>query len=51
MMDGRPVTTPEMWRHERRPELIRLFQHYLYGQLPPKPVAVNAQIQRVNKTG
>ena len=37
MLDGRKVTTREMWIKERRPELIRLFQHYMYGQLPPKP--------------
>lgn len=31
------VTTPKQWRDKRRPELIALFQHYMYGQLPPKP--------------
>jgi len=37
MMDGRRVTTQKQWNNERRPELKRLFQHYMYGQLPPKP--------------
>src|SRR4051812_7678141 len=41
MFDGRKVTSREMWFNERRPELIRLFQHYMYGQLPPKPAIVS----------
>ncbi|HWI56964.1 MAG TPA: hypothetical protein VNZ22_07045, partial [Bacillota bacterium] len=48
MLDGRKVTTPEMWLRERRPELIRLFQHYMYGQLPPKPV-LTAKVERVDR--
>jgi len=47
MLDGRKVTTREMWVKERRPELIRLFQHYMYGQLPPKP-ALSAKVERVD---
>ena len=37
MQDGRRVTSAEMWRMERRPELLRLFEHYMTGTLPPKP--------------
>ncbi|MCX6902433.1 MAG: hypothetical protein NTW03_02905 [Verrucomicrobia bacterium] len=48
MLDGRKVTTREMWINERRPELIRLFQHYMYGQLPPKPVTLSAKVERVD---
>lgn len=48
MLDGREVTTAAMWRKERRPELIRLFQHYMYGQLPAKPKAVSARVERVD---
>ncbi len=48
MLDGRKVTTREMWTNERRPELIRLFQHYMYGQLPPKPEAVSGKVERVD---
>jgi hypothetical protein len=47
MLDGRKVTTREMWMKERRPELIRLFQHYMYGKLPPKP-ALSATVERVD---
>jgi hypothetical protein len=35
--DGRKVQSKEQWEQERRPELKRLFQHYMYGRLPPPP--------------
>ncbi|MBI5387760.1 MAG: DUF4038 domain-containing protein [Verrucomicrobia bacterium] len=50
MLNGRRVTTREQWFNERRPELIRLFQHYMFGQLPPKPVAVSGKVERVDAT-
>jgi len=37
MSDGRPVASPAQWVGERRPELKALFQHYMYGPIPPKP--------------
>src|SRR6185436_7586641 len=48
MQDGRKVTSREMWITERRPELVHLFQHYMYGQLPPKPQAVFGKVARVD---
>ena len=48
MLDGRKVTNREMWVKERRPELIRLFQHYMYGRLPPRPKAVSGIVARVD---
>src|SRR5687767_13233708 len=36
MFDGRKVETREQWEKERKPELRALFQHYMYGHLPPK---------------
>ena len=47
MLDGRKVTTTKMWLNERRPELIRLFQHYMYGRLPPK-LAVTGKVERAD---
>ncbi|HEX6987077.1 MAG TPA: hypothetical protein VF170_16985, partial [Planctomycetaceae bacterium] len=35
MLDGTRVETAEEWSEKRRPELKRLFQHYVYGYLPP----------------
>jgi hypothetical protein len=37
MFDGRKVTTKEQWLGQRKPELKALFQHYMYGPLPPTP--------------
>jgi hypothetical protein len=33
--DGARVTTKDQWVSRRRPELQALFQHYMYGHLPP----------------
>ncbi len=35
MLDGSKVSTKEQWAEKRRPELKALFQHYMYGTLPP----------------
>ena len=35
MNDGRKVSTPAEWYERRRPELKGLFQHYMYGEMPP----------------
>ena len=35
MLDGSPVSTKQQWEEKRRPELQALFQHYMYGYLPP----------------
>src|SRR3954469_8262048 len=37
MLDGTRVTTKEQWEAKRKPELKALFQHYMYGRLPPRP--------------
>jgi hypothetical protein len=37
MLDGTRVTTKEQWEMKRKPELKALFQHYMYGRLPPTP--------------
>ena len=37
MLDGRRVTSREQWVQERRPELQALFEHYMYGGIPPRP--------------
>jgi len=36
-LDGRAVRNVAEWNKERRPELKALFQHYMYGAIPPKP--------------
>ncbi len=47
MLDGRRVTTRERWLAERKPELKRLFQHYMYGNLPAPP-KIRATVERVD---
>jgi hypothetical protein len=37
MLDRSKVTTRSDWETKRRPELKALFQHYMYGRLPPTP--------------
>ena len=47
MLDGRRVTTKEQWVNERRPELKKLFQHYMYGKFPPA-MKVEAKVEHVD---
>src|SRR4051812_29215997 len=49
MLDGEPVTSPEQWIRRRRPELKALFQHYMYGQMPPRPDDESFAIARVDR--
>jgi hypothetical protein len=45
--DGQRVRNAKQWFNERRPELLALFQHYMYGPLPPRPAAIGAQVMAV----
>lgn len=42
MLDGTRVTTAEQWNEKRKPELKALFQHYMYGEIPPAPKIATA---------
>jgi hypothetical protein len=35
--DGTPVSTRDMWAKQRRPELLAMFKHYVYGKAPERP--------------
>lgn len=48
--NGVPVTTRDAWMNQRRPELKALFQHYMYGHLPPAPDRIQATVDRVNRS-
>ncbi|MFO1477744.1 MAG: acetylxylan esterase [Verrucomicrobiota bacterium] len=41
---GRSVRTTNEWASLRRPELKSLFQHYMYGTLPPQIAPVRATV-------
>ena len=47
MLDGERVKDKRQWERERRPELKRLIQHYMYGFAPPAP-RIRAKVERVN---
>lgn len=47
-LDGVKVTTKEDWLSKRRPELKKLFQHYMYGYFPPRPDNVSFTVERVD---
>ncbi|MBI3860924.1 MAG: hypothetical protein HY290_03420 [Planctomycetia bacterium] len=48
LFGGGRVETREQWVGRRRPELIRLFQHYMYGRPPAAPKSVEAVVERVD---
>jgi hypothetical protein len=48
MLNGTKVTTREQWTKDRKPELKKLFEHYMYGTAPAAP-KVNAKIERIDK--
>ena len=45
MISGRRVASSNEWFQARRPELKTLFQHYVYGSIPPKPEHTQARVQ------
>jgi dienelactone hydrolase len=47
MFNGKAVASKEQWEKERRPELKKLFQHYMYGTAPPAPKVV-AKVERTD---
>jgi hypothetical protein len=54
MRDGRPVTTADMWRKERRPEVVRIMETYIYGKVPdtaPKVVWTAGAVTEGNNGG
>ena len=49
MLDGSRVSSPEQWTERRRPELKALFEHYMYGEMPPAPGSVHATVDREDR--
>ena len=47
VLSGQRVASREQWLQERRPELKALFEHYMYGPIPPKPAHV--EIKRLGE--
>jgi hypothetical protein len=49
LFNGQRVTTREQWFEQRRPELKALFQHYMYGEIPPAPASESWSVERVDE--
>jgi (4-O-methyl)-D-glucuronate---lignin esterase len=48
MFNGERVTSREQWSNQRRPELKALFEHYMYGDMPPTPARIESTVERVD---
>lgn len=50
--EGKPVTTPEQWFHERRPQIMALFANLVYGVVPTpeSPVRTTFEVLRRDDT-
>jgi type 1 glutamine amidotransferase len=44
-LDGKRISTQAAWESKRRPELKALFQHYMYGTIPPALGKVSAKVE------
>ena len=49
MQDGRAVTDAAMWRNERRPELLRIFEDQVYGKAPGRPAAMTFELTSIDQ--
>lgn len=44
--NGKKVTTAKMWRDQRRPEIVELFDREIYGRVPKLTPKVNWEVTR-----
>jgi len=49
-LDGHRIATADEWNAQRRPELKKLIQHYMYGFLPPAPAKVLGKVEHADKS-
>ena len=47
---GKKITSPKQWEKERRPEILRLFQENIYGQMPGRYDSIRYTITRTDNT-
>ena len=47
--NGKIVTSPQMWRDIRYPELVRLFEENVYGETPSKKINTSFKVISVDK--
>ena len=47
--DGQRVTDAATWREKRRPEVLRLFEQYVYGKVPGVPSDLPVEVRSVDR--
>jgi hypothetical protein len=47
LANGSRVTDPATWHKERRPEVLRLFEQYVYGRSPGRPAGMKFEVRSV----
>jgi len=45
LQNGKPVTTAEQWKQQRRPEIVELLEREVYGRVPLNTPAVNWEVR------
>lgn len=45
--EGKRVTTPEQWFHDRRPQILSSFSNLIYGRVPPEPSPIRTRYETV----
>lgn len=48
MADGTPVTDAKTWFTKRRPELLHLFEHHVYGKMPGRLSTTKFEVKSVS---
>jgi hypothetical protein len=49
-LDGKTVRNQKVWERSRRPEILKLFEDHIYGQMPKSYDSISYSIANENKT-
>ncbi|MDA2926245.1 acetylxylan esterase [Acidobacteria bacterium AH-259-G07] len=49
MSNGDKVTSAETWYNKRRPEILKLFETYVYGRSPGRPKEMTFEVTSIDK--
>lgn len=49
LANGQRVTSAEMWRSQRRPEIVKLFESQMYGRSPGRPAGMTCEVTAVDE--